>query len=188
MSGYRVGDFDGDGKADIFRANGTQWYYSAGGATPWRRLARSGYRAHQLRFADFDGDRSTDVFGLVGGAWSVSYGGQTGWRRLNALISSNLSELVFADFNGDRFADVARQKGADYQVSWSGTSEWGTLHAGALREQVQFLPSMLLGDFNGDRRADALHYQRFLTGVGERFVMSSRSSLPFTTRSRHEMR
>jgi hypothetical protein len=188
MSGYRVGDFDGDGKADIFRANGTRWYYSAGGATPWQPLARSGHRAHQLRFADFDGDKSTDVFGLVGGAWSVSYRGQTRWRRLNALISSNLSELVFADFNGDRFADVARQKGADYQVSWSGTSEWGTLHAGALKEQVLPLRLMLLGDFNGDRRADALHYKRFVIGVGERFVMSSRGSLPFTTRSRHEMR
>jgi hypothetical protein len=52
---------------------------------------------------------------------------------------------------------------------------------------------MLLGDFNGDRRADALHYERSPLGsavitVGRRFVMSSGSRRPFVVWSRHEMR
>ncbi|MGH7469780.1 MAG: FG-GAP repeat domain-containing protein [Longimicrobiales bacterium] len=184
---FRTGDFDGDGKTDV------RWFYSSGAATSWLPLARSGYRVDDLRFGDFNGDDTTDVFGFANGEWSVSYGGATAWRRLNEMISSKLKELVFADFNGDGVTDIGRHKGLHYEVSWGGTTGWRRLHSVAYRTMPLRLPGMLLGDFNGDRRPDALHYQRFRYGmfavaVGERFVMSSGASELFAVRSRHEMR
>ena len=91
-------------------------------------------------------------------------------------------------------SDIARQNGSDYEISWNGRQPWRTLYANALQAQFQPLGSMLVGDFNGDRRADVLHYRRqspadgFSVAPGERFVMSSRGSRPFVTWSRHEMR
>lgn len=194
ISSYRVGDFDGDGKADIFRANGTQWSYSRGGAADWEPLAGSRYGVDDVQLGDFNGDGATDVLGIANGEWSVSYGGATTWQRLNDRIANNVRGLVVADFNRDGVSDIARQNGPDYEISWNGRQPWQTLHDNALQAQFQPLRSMLVGDFNGDRRADVLHYRRqpfadgLLLGPGERFVMSSRGSRPFVTWSRHEMR
>ena len=194
MSGYRVGDFDGDGRADIFRADGTQWSYSKGGAEDWEPLAGSSYEVDDVQFGDFNGDGATDVFGIANGEWSVSYGGATTWQRLYDPIAKDIRALVVADFNRDGVSDIARQNGLDYEISWNGRQPWRTLHENALRAQFQTLGSMLVGDFNGDRRADVLHYRRqpLADGIflepGERFVMSSRGSRPFVTWSRHEMR
>jgi hypothetical protein len=38
LGGYSFGDFDGDGKTDLFRISGTQWQYSSGGTGPWTDL------------------------------------------------------------------------------------------------------------------------------------------------------
>ena len=150
MSTYRIGDFDGDGNADVFRTTGSQWLYSKGGAEPWEHLATSGHRESMIRLGDFNSDGATDVFGLVGGAWKVAYGGSSGWQHLNNLISSNLNELVFADLDGDGITDVGRQEGADYQVSWRGTAGWSTRHHDAVTRMPLPLTTMLLGDFTGD--------------------------------------
>jgi hypothetical protein len=67
---------------------------------------------------------------------------------------ADLGALAFADFNGDRRTDVARRHDGRWQVSWGGATSWRAL-------QTRTLPPFretLLGDFDGDRRADALQH------------------------------
>ena len=60
-----LGDFDGDGKTDVFKADGTHWYVSYGGTSTWSPLKTWIFEADGLYFADFDGNRRTDVFKKV---------------------------------------------------------------------------------------------------------------------------
>ena len=56
-----AGDFDGDGRTDVFLANGTAWFYSRGGIGQWGFLRPSNKRIGDLGFADIDNDGITDV-------------------------------------------------------------------------------------------------------------------------------
>src|SRR5262249_27031392 len=56
-----TGDFDGDGRTDVFVANGTAWFISRGGVRPWEFLHASTKRTEELGFADIDNDGITDV-------------------------------------------------------------------------------------------------------------------------------
>ena len=67
LSELAFGDFDGDGKTDVFAATpvggGAQWMFSSGGRGDFQNLA-SGPALTELRFGDFDGDHKTDVFAV----------------------------------------------------------------------------------------------------------------------------
>jgi hypothetical protein len=56
------GDFNGDGRTDVFRTTGTQWYVSYSGTTAWQQLNTSGLFLSDVAFGDFTGDGKTDVF------------------------------------------------------------------------------------------------------------------------------
>jgi hypothetical protein len=71
LDGLRFGDFDGDGKTDVFATvpqggSADQWKFSSGGAVNFRNLA-VGPPLDGLRFGDFDGDGKTDVFAVACG-------------------------------------------------------------------------------------------------------------------------
>jgi hypothetical protein len=55
-------DYDGDGKADVLRANGSDGYISRGGVGSWERLNGSSLTLADVMFGDFDGDGKRDVF------------------------------------------------------------------------------------------------------------------------------
>ena len=63
------GDFDGDGKADIFRATGVAWEYSRGGTEPFQLLNTAPQTLEQLMLGDFNGDGITDVFIAENSKW-----------------------------------------------------------------------------------------------------------------------
>lgn len=79
-----VGDFDGDGSADIFQATGAVWVYSPGGRREWRYLNDSTLRLDRLAFGDFNGDGKMDVFTQSGDQWLVSDAGTGPWTPLPA--------------------------------------------------------------------------------------------------------
>jgi hypothetical protein len=80
---WPIADFDGDGKADMFRAYGQRWCVSYGGTSAWQVLANSVYQPKQLAFADFNNDGKADVVRADRGQWLVSYGGTGAWMVLN---------------------------------------------------------------------------------------------------------
>ncbi len=70
MSEIRIGDFNNDGKDDVFgyldqtSQGGAGWYVSYGGTGPWEKIRddfQVGSGIHSLVFGDFTGDATTDV-------------------------------------------------------------------------------------------------------------------------------
>jgi serralysin len=102
------GDFNGDGKTDVFRSNTstTRWEVSYGGTGTWQFMySNPPYNVSSFGFADFNGDGKTDVLFANGTNWLVSYGAKTALQPLRASVQTR-SELAFGDFNGDGKADV----------------------------------------------------------------------------------
>jgi hypothetical protein len=66
-----VGDFDGDGDADVFSAemnqgadpNEVKVYLNQGSSLSWRKLVLSESGSHNLQVADLDGDGDAEAFG-----------------------------------------------------------------------------------------------------------------------------
>ena len=61
---------------------------------------------------------------------------------------------MFADFDGDGITDIARSANGQWLVSWGGKSAWQMLNT-----SDQDLRSLVIGDFNGDHKADVLSLQ-----------------------------
>ncbi|MEO8629983.1 MAG: VCBS repeat-containing protein [Betaproteobacteria bacterium] len=143
-----LGDFDGDGKVDVFHADGEKWYVSYGGTGNWERIADSQFKLDELAIADFNGDGKADVFRANGHNWIVSYSGTGSWQPINTS-KTPLSELAFADFNGDGKADVFRADGHKWYVSYGGTASWRPINTSTTR-----LNELAFADFDGDGKAD----------------------------------
>ncbi|MBI1388980.1 MAG: hypothetical protein GC154_11085 [bacterium] len=147
------GDFNGDGKTDVFvvAPNG-QWLVSDSGTANFRPLSVDASRTiHDLRFGDFNGDGITDVFAVASnGQWFVSDGGVKSYRPL-ASDNRTIDELRFGDFNGDKITDVfISNPSGQWYVSYSGTQSYQPL-AG---DGSQNIATLRLGDFNGDGVTD----------------------------------
>jgi hypothetical protein len=143
-----VGDFDGDGRDDLFMGTGAAWYYAPQGATEWRFLNRASERASALRFGDFDRDGRTDVLAYHGGAWDVSWGGASPWERINTLPVS-FADLRVGDFDGDGIADVFMANGREWFISRSGRGAWTHFALAIHRAR-----DLLFADFNRDGKTD----------------------------------
>jgi hypothetical protein len=146
-----VGDFDGDGLADVFQATGASWYFSSGGKTEWRFLARSPYRLPGMALADFNGDGKTDVFQAYGATWRVSYGGTTDWQTLATGQPYPAADLRVGDFDGDGRADVFRADGTRWWI-WKGNTRSWT--AGAVSGKR--VGDVRIADLNCDGASDVL--------------------------------
>ena len=144
-----TGDFDGDGRQDVFLATRASWYYSSSGMTEWRFLSPTTTRLANLRFGDFNGDGKTDVFTQVGARWLYSSGGRQPWAPLAAIGFYPLESYRFGDFNGDGRTDVFRTDGTYWYVSWSGRDDWEMLK----RSDYQ-VGDIRLADFDGDGTTD----------------------------------
>jgi hypothetical protein len=70
------------------------------------------------------------------------------------LLVNSAVAAPFADFHGDGFTDIARSVNGQWLVSWGGRSAWEVLNT-----SDQDLRSLVIGDFNGDHKADVLSLQ-----------------------------
>ena len=118
LEGLRFGDFDGDGRTDVFRMSGSQWQFSSAGTGAWQVLFTdpSLTPLDDLRFGDFNGDGRTDVFSVLGTQWRYSSAGVSSWIPL-ATDSTPLADLRFGDFNGDGRTDVFSMAGDQWRYS-----------------------------------------------------------------------
>ena len=145
-----VGDFDGDGKDDLFLATGTAWYYAPAGNAEWRFLNAQTDTIDNLLFGDFDGDGRTDVFTQHGRDWLVSWGGISPWEKINES-DARMSDFVIGDFVGDSRSDVFYASGTQWFVSDGGVGPFVPYAASSYR-----VSNLRFGDFDGDGKTDVM--------------------------------
>ncbi|HMF92472.1 MAG TPA: VCBS repeat-containing protein, partial [Candidatus Angelobacter sp.] len=143
-----VGDFDGDGKDDLFLATGAAWYYAPAGKAEWRFLSAKTEQIGALLFGDFDGDGRTDVFTQYGRDWLISWGGISPWEKINES-DARMSDFAIGDFDGDHRADVFYANGHEWYVSYGGVGPF--IH---IAFAIHRAPDLRFGDFNGDGKTD----------------------------------
>ena len=144
-----VGDFNGDGHADVFQSVGTLWVYSPSGSREWQILNDSSIRLAKLGLGDFNGDGKTDVFTQAGSHWFVSSGGTGPLTALPVGSTIPISTYHFADFNGDHRTDVFRASGTQFFISSAAGSPWQPLATSRFT-----IKDLRFGDFNGDGKTD----------------------------------
>ena len=145
-----VGDFDGDGRDDLFLATGAAWYYAPAGVAEWRFLNAQTDGIGALLFGDFDGDRRTDVFTQRGRDWLVSWGGASPWEKINESNPA-LTEFRVGDFVGDKRADIFYADGQRWWVSDGGVGPFVNTQNSSTRTA-----DLGFGDFNGDGKMDVV--------------------------------
>jgi hypothetical protein len=146
-----TGDFDGDGRADVFVANGTAWFYSRGGSEPWQFLHASNKRTSELGFADIDNDGATDV--LYGdGDGDVGYL-KSGVVALVPLTTSPvpMKDMRFGDFDGDGKTDIFYTLGGRWHV-WYGSTRMWTVPGGSSFP----ISALRFGEFDPVRGTDVV--------------------------------
>ena len=119
LSDLRFGDFNLDGKTDVFAPlslgdGNRQWLYSSGGVANFQILrtisAAEAAVFSAPRVADFNGDGRPDIFVAEpqgGGSWQWKYapGGSGAFVNL-AYANVDPASLQFGDFNNDGKSDV----------------------------------------------------------------------------------
>jgi hypothetical protein len=177
----------GDKSEDLFLADGTNWYLSPRGSSPFTFANTSSFRRKDLLFGDFNGDGKTDVFGVVSNGsfntWSYSKSATGSWQDgyLRKALTNTVSGLIVADFNGDGIADVWTDCGADtpgcWRISYRGFEDWRTFTFGSSGPYVAGV-----GRFLGHVESDLLswHNPDFWISVGGIYAPA-----PYSTQDMH---
>ncbi len=175
---FVTGDFNGDGRADMFQtyrgwssipvcqSTGSSWACSNPGAT----IYNSGSSEQRFLTGDFNKDGRTDVFQTYRG-WSsipVCQSTGAGWACSNpsaTIYNSGSSEQQFltGDFNGDGRTDVFQTYRGWSSIpacqstgaGWACSNPGATIYNSGSSEQ-----RFLTGDFNRDGRTDVFQTYR----------------------------
>jgi len=137
---FIVGDFDGNGRADILADNGTIWLSTASGFT---QTTWSGTQLGAV--GDYNGDGRADIAYESAGTLYVRYSTGSGFGA-PVTVGPVVPPLMFGDFDGNGRADILDSTGAIWLSTPSGFSQktWANSGTG----------QVIVGDFNGDGRAD----------------------------------
>jgi FG-GAP-like repeat len=162
-----TGDFDGDGRADVFwYAPGTApdsiWFGEPGGGfTP---VAMSVSGTYEPFTADFDGDGRADVFWYAPGTApdSIWFGeSRGGFTRSARAVDGSYAPLV-GDFDGNGRADVFWYAPGSPAGSPDRIWRWTASRSVTVSDMpISGSYEPLVGDFDGDARDDV-----FLYGAG----------------------
>jgi hypothetical protein len=123
VNDVRFGDFDGDGKTDVFgivsfNQNDLRWAFSKSAQGPWTSLrAALTNTLDQLILGDFDGDGRADIATADSSwrDWMISFGGASDWThypaRNDALPGACVSTYIpsapaVGFFAGNKGADI----------------------------------------------------------------------------------
>ena len=157
-----VGDFNGDGKQDLVRANsgGTVTIQLGDGAGGFTGVAEVGVGSNPYGVAvgDFNGDGSQDVVTANYSINSVSIrlgDGAGGLSRTKDIaVGTNPNSVAIGDFNGDGRQDLATANYSSNTVSIRLGDGAGGFN-GTTEVNVGLKPrSVAIGDFNSDGNQD----------------------------------
>lgn len=154
-----AGDFDGDGRDDVFVANGTGWFFSRGGIAPWEFLMPQRQRVRELHFADMDGDGRTDV--ITGGAGALAYHSAGRGPRIR-ISGTNVAagDVRSGDFDADGRTDLFASSGGQWRIRSGRTGTWAD--AQTSRAPVD---KLLFGHFDAKPGTDVLTIVRGDWGI-----------------------
>jgi RHS repeat-associated protein len=163
------GDFNGDGKTDIYchrrpgdSSSDLMALSTGSGFTGWMWASPGSYSSCQIQLGDFNGDGKTDVYcsRYAGDASSdlmaLSTGsGFTGWVWSSAGSYSSC-QMVLGDYNGDGKTDIYCSRRAGDSSSDLMALSTGSGFTGWLWSSPGSYSScqLLTGDFNGDGKSD----------------------------------
>lgn len=179
MLDFAIGDFVGDNRADVFYADGTNWYVSDGGVGPFVLYATSSFKVPELAFGHFDKSHTTnpktDVVGVVDNQWMAVFAQEDhAWKPLRPKLTNTMAGLIVADFNGDGIDDIAQFNGNQSRVSIDGRNGWTPIGNG--------FPVVAIGRFDGIKGADILQW------AGNSLWIISRGNGAPQQQSRQDMR
>ena len=202
LSYVRVGDFDGDGKSDLF-SRGSDGLLSVflrqvsrqGTANPSFSLVQSdateGFNQSQTWLGDFNADGLTDVLTRLTGSktfrtyYSVGDGTFTG-ASYSQDLAWNEGDQVTGDFNGDGRTDILAGIGG----SSASPREWrcflsngdGTFESVVENNWWNWNggTTLLTGDFNGDGLTDLVSHNAGPAGFRKWVMMLSDGDGTFT--------
>jgi len=164
-----IGDFDGNGSADLLwqnTANPSQyWIYLMSGATKiggGPLVVAPGYRPTFI--ADFNGDGKSDILfeNGVAGRWIFFMNGAS-ISSAKAVPSAAPGWIIagVGDFNGDHHADLLWMNSASTNNYWIYLMTGGTvIGGGGVTVAGGFIPTRI-ADFNGDGKDDILWEDHF---------------------------
>jgi hypothetical protein len=150
-----AGDFDGDGRTDVFVATGTAWFYSRAGIRPWEYLRPAGQRIADLAFADIDNDKVADVLWRDGRERiGYSKAARQGFLPL-ADLPVPIGDVRFGDFDGDSRTDMFYTARGQWNVWYAKTREW-------TKTQTSSKPisELLFGEFDDVTGTDVVGVNR----------------------------
>ena len=147
-----TGDFDGDGRTDVFVSNGTAWYYSSAGIRPWQYLRASNKRVGELGFADIDNDGITDVLyrDPSGGLGYVKSGTAAPLTPLTS-VPVPIKDVRYGDFDGDGLTDMFYTRRDQWQVWYGQTRTWTPTQTSG-----KPISGLLFGEFDDVRGTDVV--------------------------------
>ena len=166
-----IGDFNGDGKADIL------WRANDGGVTNWLGQANGGFSGNWDAFhnnpgtgwqvagiGDFNGDGKADILWRSGDGTTTDWLGQTNggfvgnWDNFHNNPGNGWRVAGIGDFNGDGIDDVLWRADDGGVTNWLGTANggfsgnWNNFH----NNPGKNWHVAGTGDYNGDSRSDIL--------------------------------
>jgi hypothetical protein len=144
-----TGNFDGDGRTDVFVATGTAWFFSRGGQGAWEFLHASNKLTRELGFADIDNDGTTDVL-YRDGAGNLGFlkSGQVSLQPLTTTPEP-MSKLRFGDFDGDGLTDIFYTRNRQWQVWYGSLKDWRPTQTSGYA-----VSNFLFGEFDAQKGTD----------------------------------